>query len=138
MDSKRERIERAHRLATRGVELHADVDLLRGAGFSWRAVAMHVTHTTGIAVSHESVRQWFGIDADELLRGLDVAIDAAVERGDRAEVARLTTIDDQLAAAVAAGDYAEVRRLTDPEHPEHPDRAAAADLGRAVHRAVFG
>lgn len=40
--------------------LRSDVTALLNAGASWREVAERVTTRTGVSISYESLRQWYG------------------------------------------------------------------------------
>lgn len=86
-----------------GCNLDRQVLTLRDRGWSWRRIAADLTATTGglVRVSHEGLRQWFGhLDTEQRLRGLDAAIDAAADRGDHVEAARLRGVErDAIAAA---------------------------------------
>lgn len=87
-----------------GADLDRTVLTLRARGWSWRRIANDVVATTGglVRVSHEALRQWFGDDdTEQRLRGLDAAIDAAADRGDHVEVARLR---DAERAVIAEAD----------------------------------
>jgi hypothetical protein len=42
-------------------DLDADVAAMIADGKSWRTIAETVSHRAGIAVSHESIRKWYGV-----------------------------------------------------------------------------
>ena len=44
--------------------IQADVNAMLAARKGWRTIAEHVRSTTGISVSHETLRRWYGkVDA---------------------------------------------------------------------------
>lgn len=48
-----------------GEPLADAVDRLRGQGWTWRRIARQLTKLTGMSVTHETVRAWFGDDDKE-------------------------------------------------------------------------
>lgn len=49
---------------TYGGDLAGDIAALVADGKGWREIAQHVTTETGVKVSHESLRQWYGQSAE--------------------------------------------------------------------------
>jgi hypothetical protein len=43
-------------------DLDADVTAMIAAGKSWRTIAEIVSARAGVAVSHESIRKWYGVE----------------------------------------------------------------------------
>ena len=50
-------------LEIKRLTIQADVNTMLGAGEGWRTISTHVRNTTGISVSHETLRRWYGKDA---------------------------------------------------------------------------
>jgi hypothetical protein len=48
-----------------GHDLGAFVDGLRTAEWGWRRISKEIEARTGLKISHEALRQWYGVPASE-------------------------------------------------------------------------